>query len=40
MARWERWENIEVARSEMWKRNEVAIWERWESSKQRRMDGI
>ena len=30
MARWERWENSEVARSERWERNEVAICERRE----------
>ena len=34
VAKWERWKNIEVARSEMWERNEVAIWERCEGSEQ------
>ena len=28
VARWERWENSEVAWPGRWKRNEVAIWER------------
>ena len=28
----ERWEDIEVARSERWEDREVASWERWEGS--------
>ena len=40
VAKWEGWENSEVARSERCERNEVATWERWEGSEQRRWDGI
>ena len=29
MARWERWENSEVAQSRRWEGSEVVIWERW-----------
>ena len=32
VAKLERWENSEVARSGKRERNEVAIWERWEGS--------
>ena len=40
-ARWERWENSEVARSERWEGgNEVATCERWEGNEQGRWDGI
>ena len=40
MARWERCKNSEVAQSERWERNKVAIWERRESSEYGRCDGI
>ena len=40
VAKLERWENSEVARSGKRERNEVAIWERWEGSEQRSWDGV
>ena len=38
MARWERWEDSEVARLERWEGSEVGSWERWEGSEMARWE--
>ena len=36
MATWERWKNIEMARSKRWEGSEVARWQRWKNSEMAR----